>query len=406
MKKLLIIIVVILIGIICYFIATPILDEGTTNNLAEKLPESNKEDEVQKLFNSMTLEEKIAQMLIIDFQGRSITENELNLLKEIKPGGFILFGENFTTYNATLDLIKSIKATSDIPMFISVDEEGGRVSRLNNISDIQMAKIPPMFNIGATADKELAYEIGKIIGQRLNVFGINMDFAPILDIYSNPNNTVIGDRSFGTDATRVYAMASKVAKGLNEQNVISVYKHFPGHGDTTADSHYELPVVTKSLEELQNLELIPFQKAINDGAEVIMVAHLAMPNITSDNTPSSLSKEIITDLLKNKMGYHNLVITDSLKMKAITDNYSEKDIYKLAINAGVDILLMPQNPENAIALIKEMVENGEIDVEKINTSVMKILRLKSLRIKDNYNTYLGKEYLNLPEYEEVLNKIN
>ncbi len=406
MKKIVAIIVLILFGVLCYFVATTKIDDGTTNNLKNELEDSEKEDEVQKLFDSMTLEEKIGQMLIIDFQGQNITDNELNLLREIKPGGFILFGENFTTYNQTLELIKSIKATNDIPMFISVDEEGGRVSRLSGLSDVQMLDIPPMLRVGNTDDKELAYQVGKIIGQRLNVFGINMDFAPILDIYSNPNNTVIGDRAFGTDATKVYTMASQVAKGLNEQNIISVYKHFPGHGDTSADSHYELPVVTKSLEELEKLELIPFQKAIDDGAEVIMVAHIAMPNITSDNTPSSLSKEIITDLLKNKMGYDNLVITDSLKMKAITDNYSEKDIYKLAINAGVDILLMPQNPQNAINLIKEMIENNEIDEEKINDSVLKILRLKWLKLKNNYDTYLDKNYLNLPEYEEVLDKIN
>ncbi len=405
MKKILIVIAVILIGVICYFLAITKTDEGTTNSLKNELSNPEQEDEVQKLFNSMTLEEKIAQMLIIDFQGKTISDNELNLLREIKPGGFILFGENFTTYDATLNLIKNIKATSDIPMFISVDEEGGRVSRLVNISDVQMPSIPPMFRVGNTHDEELAYQVGKIIGQRLNVFGINMDFAPILDIYSNPNNTVIGDRAFGTDA-KVYTMAMQVAKGLNDQNVISVYKHFPGHGDTAADSHYELPVVTKSLEELQNLELIPFQKAIDNGAEVIMVAHLAMPNITSDNTPSSLSKEIITDLLKDKMGYNNLVITDSLKMKAITDNYSEKDIYKLAINAGVDILLMPQDPQNAINLIKEMVENEEINIERINDSVMKILRLKALKLNNNYDTCLDKKYLNLPEQEEVLNKIN
>ena len=240
MKKIVAIIVLILFGVLCYFVATTKIDDGTTNNLKNELEDSEKEDEVQKLFDSMTLEEKIGQMLIIDFQGQNITDNELNLLREIKPGGFILFGENFTTYNQTLELIKSIKATNDIPMFISVDEEGGRVSRLSGLSDVQMLDIPPMLRVGNTDDKELAYQVGKIIGQRLNVFGINMDFAPILDIYSNPNNTVIGDRAFGTDATKVYTMASQVAKGLNEQNIISVYKHFPGHGDTSADSHYEL----------------------------------------------------------------------------------------------------------------------------------------------------------------------
>lgn len=406
MKKLLVVITIILIGVVCYFIATPMLDEGKTNNLNEEILETPKEDEVQALFDSLSLDEKIAQMLIIDFQNQTIDEEKLNLLREIKPGGFILFGENFTTYDETLNLIKNIKSTSEIPMFISVDEEGGRVSRLSNISDINLNDIPPAFSIGNTNDPNIAYSIGEIIGKRLSVFGINMDFAPVIDIYSNPNNTVIGDRAFGTNSSLVSKMGLQVAKGLNDQNVISVYKHFPGHGDTTADSHYELPVVTKTVEELENLEFIPFQNAIDNGAEVIMIAHLAMPNITSDNTPSSLSKEIVTGLLREKMGYKNLIVTDSLKMKAITDNYSERDIYKLAINAGVDLLLMPKDPQKAIALIKEMVESGEISEDRINESVMKILRLKALRINNNYDKYLDEEYLKSSEYEEVLSKIN
>lgn len=405
-KKIITILLLLALGVFCYFIITKKTGEGKITNLTEKLDDPTKEDEIQKLLNSMSLEEKIGQMLIVDFQQASITEEEINLLKEIKPGGFILFGANFTTYDETLTLVKTIKETSSIPMFISVDEEGGRVARTNSLTDATVAYIPPMLDVGNTNDENLAYEVGKIIGKKLNVFGINMDFAPVIDIFSNPSNTVIGNRAFGTDSTNVYKMASSVAKGLDSQNVISVYKHFPGHGDTTADSHYELPVVTKTIDELEKLELKPFQEAIDNGAQIIMVAHLAMPSITQDNTPSSLSKEIITDLLKNKMGYNNLVITDSLRMKAITDNYLERDIYKMAINAGVDILLMPPDARNAVNLIEEMVSTGEIDEQTINNSVLKILRLKELKINNNYNTYLDKEYLNHKDYEEVLNKIN
>ena len=171
-------------------------------------------------------------------------------------------------------------------------------------------------------------------------------------------------------------MSTALAKGLSDNNIIPVYKHFPGHGNTTTDSHYELPIITKTKDELLKSDLIPFVNAIDNNAEIIMVGHLALPNITKDYTPASLSNIIITDILKNELGYQGIIITDALNMQAITKNYQEKETYELAINAGVDILLMPNNPKQAISLIKESINEGTITEENIDNSVYKILKLK------------------------------
>lgn len=357
----------------------------------------------ESLMKDMTLEEKIGQMLIVSYRSSEADDNLVNILNEVKPGGFILFSENFESYEQAKKMIDTINSTSDIPMFMSVDQEGGRVQRLKKLSDKDVTIIPSMNKVGNMNDEELTYQVGRVVGEELRVFDINMDFAPSLDIYSNSNNTVIGDRSFGSTSEVVTKMGLSFAKGLSSTGVIPVYKHFPGHGDTSEDSHYTLPVITKTKEELLNLELIPFKKAIEEGAEVIMIGHLAVPSITEDNTPASLSKTLITDFLKDELGYKGLVITDALNMGALTNEYSKKEIYVNAINAGVDILLMPSPSKEAVKIIKEAVVNGEISEETINNSVKKILELKCNRLyQDNKYTV---DYLGSSEHKEIIDKI-
>ena len=198
-------------------------------------------------------------------------------------------------------------------------------------------------------------------------------------------------------------MALSFAEGQESTGIISVYKHFPGHGNTSEDSHYTLPVITKTKEELMNLELKPFIEAINNGADVIMIGHLAVPSITKDDTPASLSKEIITDLLKNELGYNGLVITDALNMDALTNEYTEEEIYVNAINAGVDILLMPDFDNEMIEIITNAIANGTIAIEEIDNSVEKILELKydKLFIENPYT----KEYLGSTEHQEIISRI-
>lgn len=359
------------------------------------------EEKVNYKMDNLSIDEKIAQMLIVYYIGDEYDENLSNIIKEVKPGGFILMSDNITTYDRTLNFVKGMQNDSDIPMIISTDEEGGSVQRIKGIRDISVTDIPYMYYLGQTKDKNLAYKVGEIIANELRTIGVNLTYAPVMDIYSNPNNTVIGKRSFGSDPNTVYDMATSLKNGIEDNLVNTCIKHFPGHGDTETDSHFEIPIINKTLVELENSDLLPFIKSIND-TNMIMVGHIALPKITNSSIPASLSKEIVTDLLKNKYNYRGLVITDALNMRSLTDNYSDKEIYTMAINAGVDLLLMPNGSKNAIKYIKEAIDDEEIDINTINESVRKILTYKYSNIKENY---LDKSYLNKNEYSNVLNQI-
>lgn len=394
-----------ILGIILLIICVEVsfmFEQNQVDHLKTSDDKSKSKESVTYQLEDLTLEEKIGQMLIY-FDHHSVMDFTLKEeLETYKPGGFILFGDNFTNYSDTLNFIESIKSTAKIPLFISVDQEGGRVQRLKQLEDVPVTIIPSMLELGNTKNCLLAYGVGKVIAEELQVFGINMDFAPVLDIVESGNNTAIGTRSFGDDAILVSNMGISLAQGLQDNGVIAVYKHFPGHGSTIVDSHYDLPVLTKTKEELLTFDLLPFQNAIDNGAEVIMVGHLAVPSITGDNVPASLSKTVITDLLKNEMGYKGLVVTDALNMKALTQHYSEKEIYELAINAGVDLLLMPNSLSSAVTLIKESITEGTITEEQINRSVKKILDLKSQRLSTNKRE---KDLLGNALHQKIIDKV-
>ena len=403
----LIILIIILGGVLAYVFLTDKDDkklDSNTNNSSDKETLSPLEKKVNEKLESMTLEEKIGQMLIISYRSGEMDDTLKSALVNNKPGGFILFAENFTTYDKTLNLIKSIKETADIPMFMSVDQEGGTVQRLKSLSDVQATKIPAMFDVGKTGDSDIAYQVGEVIGEELEVFGINVDFAPVLDIVESRNQSFIGSRSFGTTPELVSQMGIQLGKGLEDKGVIPVYKHFPGHGSTTTDSHYDLPVINKTKDELMEKELIPFKKAIGEGADIIMIGHLAIPKITNDKTPASLSKTLITDLLKTELNYQGLVVTDALNMGALTKNYQESEIYEMAINAGVDLLLMPKSSTSAMSSIKASIASGKISEDQINNSVRKILTLKYSKLTED--NYLDKSYLASSEHKKIIEKIS
>ena len=374
---------------------------GTTTktNKKKERKEISIDDEVKNKMSKMNLEQKIAQMLILYSTSDTVSDDFKNTLKIYNPGGFILMKENITTFDKTKKFVDDLQKNSDIPMIISIDQEGGNVQRLLELKDVKPTNIPYMYYLGQTNDKKLAYEVGKLMAEELRTIGVNVDYAPVLDIYSNKDNKVIGKRSFGTTPEQVTNMALSYAKGLEENGVIATYKHFPGHGDTSVDSHYNLPVITKSYDELKNFELIPFKKAIESDAKIIMIGHLNFTNITSDGVPSSLSEKIITDILKKDLGYKGLVITDALNMGALTKKYTDEEIYTKTINAGVDLLLMPNGSKKAIEYIKK-----NISEERINKSVEKILKFKYTYLKD-YKT-LDKSYLNSKEHQDIISKIN
>lgn len=380
-------------------------EQKEENNHQEEIIEDDIELRVKRTLENMTLDEKIGQMIIVTYTSPKMDNTLKSALIDVQPGGFLLFGDNITTYEKTLDLIKEIKSYVKIPMFISIDEEGGNIQRLTMLKDYDITDIPYMYDIGLIDDEELTYEVGKVIAEELRVFGVNLDFAPVVDVFSNPKNIVIGKRSFGTTPELVSKHGLSLAKGLEDNGVIAVYKHFPGHGNTAVDSHEALPIVDKTKEELLESDLIPFIDAIENNASMIMIGHLAVPSITGDNTPASLSKVLITDFLKNELNYQGLVVTDALNMKALTNYYSDEEICGKAVEAGVDILLMPSSSRKCLKSVQEALKKGLITEERINESVEKILRLKYEKIEQNYDEYLPVETLNNEEHQNIKKKI-
>lgn len=389
--------------IISLFIILFLLTSRKTFNITGVISETKKSIWVNDTISNMSLDEKIGQMLFVYDYSTSMNEELENKLTTVKPGGFILFSENIESYKQMTKLIADIKKTNDIPLFIGIDEEGGRVKRIKNLPDKKVTMIPAMYQLGLTKDTALAYDVGTVVGEELRAFGINLNFAPVLDIYSNKDNTVIGNRAFSSTASIVSTMALSYSKGLKSTSIIPVYKHFPGHGDTKEDSHYTLPVIYKTKEELLNLELIPFIDAIEDDAQIIMIGHLSLPEITNEDTPATLSKTIVTDLLKEELNYDGLIITDGINMKALTNVYTEEEIYIKALQAGIDILLMPTFDINTINIIKNAISDGEISEEQINESVTKILELKYEYLFQE-NKY-DESYIGSKKHQEIIDKI-
>lgn len=332
------------------------------------------DDFILYMLSNMSLKEKIGQMIYIDYRKQNIKTTEMTaefeeILSTFNPGGFILFTSNISNLDNTYKLINDIQSVSEIKMFIGVDQEGGRVQRLkDNIG------FDSIISARSVMDKEEAYLLGRRVGYELYYLGINMDMAPVLDIFSNPLNTVIGDRAYGSTSNEVSDKALYFAKGLMEEGIIPTGKHFPGHGSTSVDSHINMPTLYKTKEELYKLELIPFSDLINYGIPSIMVGHIMLPKI--DSYPSTLSSRIITDILRKEMGFNGIVITDSLKMKGLTNYYNEYDIYYRCIASGNDIMLMPKNIKSSIDTIYNAVNDGKISIERINESVKRILSLK------------------------------
>lgn len=380
------------------------IEEPENENIEEVPKELTLDEKIDDQIENMSLREKIGQMIIVAYRTLGYNDELDNILKTVKPGGFILFSENISTYEEVSEYISKIKSTASIPMIITIDQEGGRVQRIKNLPDASVLEIPSMYTLGKKGNKNLSQEVGGVLASELSEFGINTDCAPCLDIFSNPNNKVIGQRAFGSDFQTVIDMAIPFAKGMKENGVIPIYKHFPGHGDTDADSHVELPVVNKTKEELYQNELKPFKAAIDDGAQMIMVAHIALPKITGDYVPATLSKEIVGGILRDELKFDGVVVTDAVEMKALADNYTQEEICKMAIEAGVDIILMPQNPIEALNIIERFVNDGTISEDRINESVKRILTVKYKNNIDEEKV-LNKNNIGTKEHLDIVNQI-
>ncbi|CAI6021103.1 beta-N-acetylhexosaminidase [Cohnella sp. JJ-181] len=327
----------------------------------------------------MSLQEKIGQMILAGFEGSSLPDAAtLRMIREDRIGGVILYKDNIADLPKTVKLVNAIKAANakagNAPIFVSVDQEGGKVSRM----PASYAKIPEAAAVGLTGSDKLAERMGELLARQVGSAGFNVDFTPVLDINSNPDNPVIGTRSFGATADVVTHAGLAAMRGLREEGIVSVVKHFPGHGDTSVDSHLDLPVLNKTAEQLAKLEWIPFKAAIGQQADAVMVAHILFPKIDPD-APASFSKVIIGEQLRGKLGYKGVVITDDMTMGAIAKHYDLADAAVKSVQAGSDILLVAHGYDverKVYEALQSAVRSGKLPETRIDESVTRILALK------------------------------
>lgn len=385
---------IIIISIIIAIIITAILVVKVQNNYNDKKAFEGKYTLETVTVNDLTLEEKIAQMLIVGYTSDYVDNTLSNIIIKNQPGGFIVQGTNFTTYEKTKAFIEKVNSYTAIPLFMCVDQEGGNVQRIKYMSD-KTLDIPSAESIGKTNDKEYAYNIGKIIAEQSRSLGLNTVFAPVMDIKGQTTE----DRAFSSDPNKVFEMASSLGKGIESQGVISVYKHFPGIGSAKVDTHDGVSIIDKSKEELLKSDTLPFIKQMGS-IDMIMLGHSTYPKLS--DKPSSISKEIITDFLRNELGYKGVVMIDAINMKALSDNYTEEEIYKYGIEAGVDLFIMPSNSTNVINIITKLVSKDPTLESKIDESVTRILNLKKKRLS-NFTSY-SKDYFNNDEQVKIIER--
>lgn len=331
---------------------------------------------VEKTLNRMTLEEKVGQMVCCAYSGHFVNSdsdflhNLEALIREQKIGGFILFGGE--VYE-TAYLTNSLQNKAEIPLLIASDLERGLGNQIDGTT-----LFPPLMSLGAAGSDELAYLMGKITAIEARAIGIHMTYAPVVDVNINPENPIINTRSFGEDPEQVSRLAAEFIKGCQQNGLMATAKHFPGHGDTDLDSHSVLPTIGGDLKRLEKVELYPFKKAIEAGVQAIMTAHLRLPALDpTPDLPATLSQPILTGLLRNKLGFKGIIVTDAMNMGGITTLYSPVEAAMRAVEAGVDMILLPPEPKEVIEALVCAVRSSQISEARIEVSVKRILEAKA-----------------------------
>lgn len=336
---------------------------------------------VNKTYNSLSQDEKLGQLFIVALYTNK-DDSHINQVRNIvindKIGGLILMQDDAAK---EINLVNEFQQKSKVPLMIGMDAEWGVYQRI-----AAAHKFPWAMTLGAIQDKNLIYQMSSKIAKDCKRMGINWDFAPVVDVNTNPNNPIIGNRSFGSEVQNVISSALAYSNGLQDNNILAAIKHFPGHGDTNTDSHLDLPVVSHNLERLNTIELAPFKALMNKGIGGVMVAHLYVPSLESGKgIPASISKNIITGLLKEKLGYKGLIITDALNMGAVANKYNPGELDAMAFKAGNDIMLFSQGVAEGKKLIQKAIDNGEIPQSRVEESVKKILLTKYFLGLDKYS---------------------
>lgn len=332
---------------------------------------------------TMSLEEKVWQLFFVTPEGLTGVETATRAgettkqaLEEMPVGGLVYFAANLEAREQVVDMLGSTASYSRLGVFLAIDEEGGTVSRLAGNPNLQADTVGAMRDYGDAADPAAVYDAGQVIAGSLTGLGFNMNFAPVADVASS-GSAVIGSRSFGTDAQLCASLVRVMAGSLRDGGVVPCVKHFPGYGSATADDHLGAASITKTLDALEQCDFLPFDAAIEDGVPFVMVSHLCAPEVTGDETPSDLSSMIVTDLLRNKLGFQNVIITDSQQMASITDNYTSADAAVKALQAGVDMILMPADLKAAYDAVLSAVQVGTLTEQRIDESVIRILQVKA-----------------------------
>lgn len=343
--------------------------------VAEKTPEERKAETIEAIIEDMDAAEKAGQLLMAAFRknadgtGMTVLSAEAaDALSAYHIGGVILFAENLDTEAQTQKLTADLQAAADLGLLIGIDEEGGLVSRLNK-SNIPHEVFPP------AAEMEDAAYAGSTIGAELSALGIHVDFAPVADVNTNPENPVIGSRAFSSEPQEAAEKVAEFIRAIEETGVSACAKHFPGHGDTAMDSHLGETYVAHDMERLRAVEFVPFREAIAAGTDMIMAGHIKTPNATTDGLPAALSAEML-DILRNELAYEGLIITDAMDMGAIVDAYGSGESAVMAVQAGADIVLMPAELPEAAAALEDAIAKGEISKERVEEALWRILSLK------------------------------
>lgn len=427
MKKTLLIVIFFFIGILllgCTTIVDPIDEddpiEDITNGDDENDVDENDDDEdddeiveidlAESILKTLSLEQKVGQMFIVGFSGTTIPTSLVQAINDHYFGNFIYFASNLSNPQTIASMSTQIQETvvnaTTIPGFISADQEGGMVARLTTGGTHFIGNMA----LGAIGDDTLAYEVGQMVGKELRHYGINLNLAPVLDVNNNPANPIIGVRSYSDNPVMVSDFGIAMIQGMRNSNVLATAKHFPGHGDTHIDSHYGLPTIPYDLSRLYDIELYPYIQAIEEGLDAIMTAHILFSAI--DNIyPATLSYKVITELLREALGYQGIVMTDAMNMDAIRNHFGNVEASILAIQAGVDILTYTESTSASIQAYRgvlDAVENGIISEARIDESVMRILNQKiKYGLFDEYlpsNTLSTDDFLNHKTFNNDLAK--
>lgn len=357
-------------------------------------------DEVEAQLQKMTLREKVGQLFYvrpecldttIHFNQPSSVDGSTDDIRAIKlqavnetmrgvnekypVGGVILYAHNIEDEAQLTAFVSQIRTLSGSPL-LCIDEEGGRVARIANNGNFAVEKFESMAAIGATGDAQNAYHCGNTIGTYLRRYGFDIDFAPVADVNTNPENIVIGARAFSDNPEVAAPMVTSYLQGLKDAGVTGCIKHFPGHGDTKADTHFGYASTQKTWAEMQDCEMVTFKAGIQWGTQLIMTAHIAAPNVTGSDIPATMSSVILQDKLRGELGYQNIIITDAMEMGAITRQYTNAEAAIGTLQAGADIVLGPQNFVEAFDAVVKAVEDGTLSEQRINQSVRRILKLK------------------------------